>query len=484
MTSPASFYWHDYETTGADPRRDRPLQFAGARTDAELNLIEEPRVLHCRPPRDLLPAPGACVVTGVAPQHAEAEGLHEAGFAAAVLEELARPGTCGVGYNSLRFDDEVSRHLFWRNLHDPYAREWRHGNSRWDVIDVFRLARALRPEGLDWPEREPGVPSFRLEDLARANGLEHEAHDALGDVLATIELTRRLRAAQPRLFEFVLAGRDRRRAAALLSPEDPEPVLHVSGRYPARRGCIAPVAALAMHPQDRNAVIVVDLMSDPRPLLELDAETLTRHLFTPAAQRASDDPAIPLKIVKLNRAPVLAPMNTLPRDARRRLGLDPDVARAHLAELRRVDDLPARLRAVYAPPEREAADADVALYDGFVSDADRARLDRVHRSAPGDLAALDPEFEDPRLRTLYFRYRARNWPATLTPAEAEAWRELRWRRLCRGEAGSPRTRGEFRRELAELQASGDMEAGLADALNEWDAELFRELPACEQHDAS
>ncbi len=483
MSIAPTFFWHDFETTGADPARDRPLQFAGVRTDSELNVVDEPCVHYCRPPRDLLPAPGACVVTGIGPRQAEAAGLHEAGFAAAVLEELGRPGTCGVGYNSLRFDDEVTRHLLWRNLYDPYAREWRDGNSRWDVIDLFRLARALRPEGLEWPDHEPGVPSFRLEDLARANGIEHQAHDALGDVHATIELVRRLRAAQPRLYEFALGARNKQRAAELLPLDGSEPVLHVSGRYPSRRGCIAPVAAVARHPVDRNGIVVADLMADPRPLLELDAETLATHLFTPAAERAPGDPEIPLKVVKLNRSPVLAPVNTLGAEAASRLAIDLATARGHLAELRRAPDLAQRLTAVFEPPTREPRDADIAIYEGFVDDTDRARMDAVHRRAPADLAGFEPGFGDRRVAELYFRLRARNWPATLDTAEAERWRELRWQRLCRGEAGSPRTRAEFRADLERLRASGELSGSMAEELAAWEAELFADLPGCEVSDA-
>lgn len=483
MSTAPTFFWHDFETTGADPARDRPLQFAGVRTDGDLNVVDEPCVHYCRPPRDLLPAPGACVVTGIGPRRAEADGLHEAGFAAAVLEELGRPGTCGVGYNSLRFDDEVTRHLLWRNLYDPYAREWRDGNSRWDVIDLFRIARALRPEGLQWPDHEPGVPSFRLEDLARANGIDHQAHDALGDVHATIELVRRLRAAQPRLYEFVLDARTKHRAAELLPLGGSEPVLHVSGRYPSRRGCIAPVAAVARHPVDRNGIIVADLMADPKPLLELDAETLAAHLFTPAEARAATDPQIPLKVVKLNRAPVLAPISTLGTEAARRLAIDVDTARAHLAELRASDDLSRRLMAVFEPPTRTSRDPDIALYEGFVGDTDRSRMDAVHRRAPADMVDFDPGFEDARLAELYFRFRARNWPATLRADEAERWRELRWQRLCRGEAASPRGRATFRAELERLRASGELPVAMADELSAWEAELFLDLPSCGDADA-
>lgn len=471
----ATLYWHDYETTGADARRDRPLQFAGLRTDLDLNPIEEPAVMYCRPPADALPAPVACAITGITPRHAERDGLCEAEFAAAVLEELARPGTCALGFNSMRFDDEITRHLLWRNLHDPYAREWRDGNSRWDVIDLFRLARALRPQGLEWPEHESGLPSFRLEDLARVNGIEHDAHDALADVQATLELTRRLRAAQPKLYDWAFSRRDKRSAADLLMPGG-EPVLHVSEKYGSARGCIAPVVALAEHPSNRNGVIVVDLAGDIEPLLEWDTDAIAQALFTPATERAPDAPWIPLKVVKLNAAPVLAPMGTLSEEAAERLGIDPEHTRDVLGVLRERADLANRVRQVFEPPPAGTTnDVDVALYDGFVANADRDRMDRLHRRSPEELAVFDPGFVDPRLPELFFRYRARNWPATLSAAEAERWRGLRTSRLLEGSAGSPRSLTGFREELAAATADGLVNAELAGELETWAASLTADL---------
>jgi exodeoxyribonuclease-1 len=165
--SGTSFYWHDYETFGADPSRDRPVQFAGLRTDAELNVVGESLVIYSRPADDYLPHPQACLVTGISPQLALQQGVPEAEFIRQIHEELALPGTCGVGYNSLRFDDEVTRYTLYRNFYDPYAREWQNGNSRWDIIDMVRATCALRPEGIEWPLREDGLPSFRLEDLTQ-----------------------------------------------------------------------------------------------------------------------------------------------------------------------------------------------------------------------------------------------------------------------------------------------------------------------------
>ncbi|MGH8115187.1 MAG: exodeoxyribonuclease I, partial [Rhodanobacteraceae bacterium] len=302
MTLPTSFYWHDYETFGADTARDRPSQFAGRRTNAELEPVGEPLVLYCQPVTDVLPHPDACLLTGITPQTAQREGLPEPEFARRILVELSHTGTCAVGYNSIRFDDEITRHLLYRTFNDPYQREWYSGNSRWDLIDVMRLWHALRPQGLEWPQHEDGTTSFKLEHLSAANGVLHEhAHDALSDVEATIGLARRLRHAQPRLFEHALKLRDKKFAGAQLKVDAMEPVLHVSSKIPAARGCLAVIAPIAVHPRNANAVIVYDLGQDPSELLELDTDDLRDRVFASAEDLPEGMARIPLKGVHVNK---------------------------------------------------------------------------------------------------------------------------------------------------------------------------------------
>ena len=259
-----TFFWHDYETSGADPRRDRPLQFAGIRTTLELEIIGEPVMFYGRPPLEMPPHPDACLITGITPQLAQREGISETEFAARVHEQLAEPGTCGVGYNSLRFDDEFTRQMLYRNFYEPYGREWENGNSRWDLIDLVRLCQALRPEGIVWPLREDGTPSFKLEHLASANQLKQErAHDALSDVYALIDLARLIRVRQPRLWDWYYGLRRKQKVFELLDVVNMTPVVHVSSRYPASRHCLAVIAPLAPHPSRAGEVIVYDLASDP-----------------------------------------------------------------------------------------------------------------------------------------------------------------------------------------------------------------------------
>ena len=477
MSQTQSFYWHDYETWGAQPAVDRPAQFAGLRTDLDFNPIGEPLVIYAQPADDFLPQPEACLITGITPQLARERGAPEADFFRFIHEELARPGTCALGYNSLRFDDEVTRYGLYRNFFDPYAREWKNGNSRWDMIDVVRLTRALRPEGIDWPEKEPGVSSFRLEDLTSANGIEHSgAHDALADVRATISLARLLRERQRRLYDFALNNRDKHKLAAQLNVRAGNPVLHVSARYPARLGCIAAVVPLAMHPSNRNGVIVYDLRTDPTPLLRLSVEEIRARLYTASADLPEGVERIPLKVVHLNRSPVIVPMGTITDAAREQWQMDAVSEQLHLDALRGAPGLAEKVAGVFDVGDRfpPQTDPDRDLYGGFLSDEDRRRCDIVRSSAPEELGRLNLGFEASKLQELLFRYRARNWPHTLDRDERLRWEEFRRERLTEPAAGASIVLDDYRRQLSRLTVDPALSPGqreVVNALLDWPAEL-------------
>ncbi|HLS84525.1 MAG TPA: exodeoxyribonuclease I [Arenimonas sp.] len=476
-----SFLWYDLETFGRDPRRSRIAQFAGIRTDTDLNQTGEPISLYCQPARDLLPSPEAALITGISPQRALAEGLREAEFFARVADELCQPRTCAVGYNSIRFDDEFVRFGLYRNFHDPYEREWRNGNSRWDLLDVLRLAEALRPEGLEWPLREDGAPSFKLEDLARANGVrEGEAHEALSDVRALLGLARKFKAAQPKLWDYALAFRDKRKVAGLLDIATMTPVLHISSRYPARQHCAALVAPVARHPRIDSRVLVCGLDSDEAldALLSLSAEDIADRLYTPAADLPEGEHRVPLKEVHTNKCPVLVPLAHLREQDFQRLGLDRELALARVERLRKAPGVADKVRQVFAGDvQREPADADAALYEGFPSEHDRRLFPQV-RSAPlAELAEYGPRFDDPRYSELLFRYRARNWPDALDTKARERWDAYRRHRLAAGSELSEYDFDSYRGEIARLRETTPAGPGqaLLDALEAWGLDLEREL---------
>ncbi len=446
-----TLYWHDYETTGTDPARDRPLQFAGVRTDETLHIIDEPLNIYCRLTPEVLPHPAACLISGISPQFCEDRGLPEPQFSARIQTELSRPGTCALGYNSIRFDDEFTRYTLYRNFFEPYEREWRGGNSRWDIIDMLRLARALRPDGIEWPNHPDGAPSFRLEDLATANGIgQQRAHDALSDVFTTIALARLMQAKQPRLYRYLYDHRTRDKAAKLIDIVGQKPFVHVSGWLPRETGYLALMMPLAAHPENKNAVIAINLAADPRPLLDLDCDAIRERLFGAREHLPEGAARIPLKAIHLNRSPVLLTPKLLDGESAKRLGIDLGACEQHW-QLLRGRDLRAKLAAVFAAPTRDAQDPELALYQGFLADVDKPLLAQVRAAASAELTEHNFPFRDSRYAELLFRYRARHHSGGLLPVERERWRRYCHQRLTAAGQGGISLAG-YRAEIARMEA--------------------------------
>ncbi|MDR2318190.1 MAG: exodeoxyribonuclease I [Pseudomonas sp.] len=456
MTS--SIFWHDYETTGINPRCDRPLQVAGVRTDFDLNEVDEPISLYCRPSDDILPHPAACLVTGITPQLLAEQGLCEAEFMTRVHAQLAQPGTCGAGYNTLRFDDEVTRYSLYRNFFDPYAREWQGGNSRWDLIDIVRTAYALRPDGIEWPQQD-GRTSLRLELLSKANGIDHgHAHEALSDVRATIALARLIRQKQPKLYDWLFQLRSKHKVMEQIRLL--QPLVHISGRFSAARNYLGVVLPLAWHPRNRNALIVCDLHQETLPLLRESAEVLRQRLYTRHDELAEGELPVPLKLVQINRCPVLAPLSVLRPVDQQRLGLDLTLLQLRGEALANQQaQWQDKLEHIYGKDEfAPSEDPEQQLYDGFIGDRDRRLCEQVRALEPAQLSHGHWMFDDPRLPELLFRYRARNFPDTLNSEERQRWHGFCQQRLSDPRWGAPNTLGDF--EQARQQAwEGADEAG-------------------------
>lgn len=430
--SKKTFYWYDYESFGLSPMSDRLSQFGGVRTDEDLNIIGDPLMIYCKPADDFFPSPTSCLITGITPQKALAEGLPEVEFIRQINEQFSEPNSCVLGYNNLRFDDEFTRHVLYRNLMDPYAREWQNGCNRWDLLDVVRMTRALRPEGIEWPVNEEGRPSVRLEDLTAANGIAHEsAHDALSDVYATIAMAKLIKEQQPKLFEYAYNNRSKNKLRELLNLREQKPVIHVSGMYPAEKGNMAMVVPVAEHPTNKNGVVVYDLSVDPSDLINLGVKKIHERLFTRSDELPEGVERIPLKTVHINKCPVIAPFMTLDGKAAKKYGIDLNLCRQNLAVLQAAPGIAKKVQQVLAETKFEKrTDPDQMLYGGgFFSPDDKSRMAQIHAMAPEALVGFEPPFDDSRLPEMLFRMRARNYPETLTAEEQQRWQVFRKERL-------------------------------------------------------
>lgn len=429
MATP-TFFFYDLETSGLDPRRQRIMQFAGQRTDLDLNPIGEPVNILVALADDVLPDPYAILVTGITPQKTREEGYSEAEFLQLLHDKVITPGTIIVGFNSVRFDDEFMRYTLYRNFYDPYEWQWKNNTSRWDLLDVVRMTRALRPEGITWPVDAAGAPTNRLELLTAHNSVQHEqAHDALSDVLALIAVARLLKQKQPKLFEYLLNTRNKRDVAGLVNLDSPQPFVYTSGRYPKEH--LHTTAAFPLAPGGTpGSVIVYDLRHDPHQWQAHSVKDLQNIRFAKWEQRQAEGfMPLPAKELAYNRCPAVAPLGVLTEAAQASIKLELATIETNLKKLR-ATDLPDRLREVFNRGSfPKGADVDAQLYDGFIGDADKFKMSAVRAASPRELADFHPDFADERLSPLLLRYKARNFPQTLSSDERLAWEEYRAKRL-------------------------------------------------------
>lgn len=421
-----TYFFYDLETSGLNPRQDRIMQFAGQRTTLELEPVGEPYNILVKLNDDTLPNPDALMVTGITPQSTQADGYTEAEFAKLLMDEIFTEDTITVGFNNIRFDDEFIRAFFWRNFYDPYEWCWRDGRSRWDMLDVVRMTRALRPDGIEWPEID-GKEVNKLELITKLNGIDHfKAHDALSDVEALIAVTKLIKEKQPQLYLHLLDFRDKKKVQELISLENKRPFVYVSGRYV---GFHKATVAFPLTMGRNGNIVVYDLRYDPTPFLQKSAKELGAILYAPWDERQKEGfQSLPVKELQYNRAPAVAPLGVLEReDGWERIELSEDLITKHRNMLLSVPSFAENIRSLYEGRSEfpKESDPEAQLYDGFVADVDKLRIDTVRNASAKDLADLHPEFVDERLSPLLLHYKARNYPTSLAEDEVASWEQWR-----------------------------------------------------------
>ncbi len=409
------------------------MQFAGIRTTLDLEPIGEPYNLLVALNDDTLPSPDALMVTGITPQQTVAEGYSEAEFAKILMKEVFTPDTVVVGFNNIRFDDEFIRHLFWRNFYDPYEWSWKEGRSRWDLLDVVRMTRALRPKGIEWPVVD-GKATNRLELLTKLNGIDHfKAHDALSDVEALIAVTKLIKQKQPQLYEYLFKMRDKKAVKELVNLDDKQPFVYVSGRFDGEYH--KATVAFPLTSGRNGAVVAYDLRHDPTPFLDMPLPQLEKIFYASWEERKKDDyQGLPIKELQYNRAPAVAPLGVLAQEGGwERIGLDEATIAKHRKILLSSPSFAENVRTLIErrPEFKKAVDPEAQLYDSFLPDQDSLAVEKIRYARPEDLADLHPSFIDERLDPLLLHYKARNFPRSLAEDEVRSWEQWRADRLQR-----------------------------------------------------
>ena len=446
-----TFFFYDLETSGLNARNDRVMQFAGIRTDMDFNQVGKPINILVKLNDDILPSPDAVMVTGITPQHTLEEGYNEAEFSKMLSKDVFTSDTIAVGFNNIRFDDEFVRHLFWRNFYDAYEWSWKEGRSRWDILDLVRMTRALRPEGIKWPVDEKDVPTNRLELISKINKLTHsKAHDALSDVEALIDVTKLIREKQPQLFNYLFEMRDKNKVKKLVNLDFKQLFVYSSGRYDSQFN--KTTVAFPLTAGKNGNVIVYDLRYNPADFIDLTQKELAKKLFATWDERKADDfVKLPVKELQYNRSPAVAPLGVLEQgDGWKKINLDIETINKHKEILLSSPGFAENIRSIFENREefKKSPDPEAQLYDGFVSDSDKMRIEKVRSSNENELADFHPNFIDERLEPLLLHYKARNFPKSLSEDEVIEWEKWRSEKIT---ANLP----EFSKSLQKLSSTTD-----------------------------
>ena len=462
-----TFFWYDYETFGLSPKTQRIAQFAGIRTDEDLNIIDE-HMFYCKPTHDSLPSPEACSITGITPQICEKNGLIEKIFISKINNEFSVPDTCIVGYNSINFDDEFTRYTLFRNFIDPYAWHWQNGNSRWDILDVVRFCYALKKDNsLKWHYDENSKPIFKLDKLAPANNIEHsDAHDALADVKATIGIAKIIKTTQPKLFDYALSLRDKREVSKKI--ELFAPLLHTSGIYSAKLSCTRLTAALAHHPEYSDRALVFNLDQDPSLLTELEVEELKTLIFSKKLPKGLD--RLQIKELAFNKSPMFVPnVYKLENKITEQLQIDIDKCMENLSYIKdNQTQITEKIKSIYTKDSERtpALDIDQSLYDNFIDKTDRLICNQIQNLNSDELKKFKPQFKDKKLSKLLLNFKARNFPESLTEGEQEEWFEIVQSRVQNGENGYL-SLDNFYKSLEKLKISSPVKSDIWTQLEEY-----------------
>ncbi len=498
-----TFFWHDYETFGINTQLDGISQFAGIRTNLDFEEVGEPVDIYCKMTPDRLPSPMACMVTGVKPSEVQQKGLNETAFFHKVEKELGQAGTCGIGYNNISFDDEVTRNGFYRNFIDPYRREWADNCSRWDLLNVVRMASALYPGIVNVPiNEETGNKVFKLDQLSPANNIIHEnAHEALSDVRATIALAKMIKDNQPEFWEAQFNQRNKAGVGEFLFERYDsrsrvntlkfKPFIMADSFFGGDQDFIE--VLYPIHSKGLN-VYCVKLTQDLSQLIDLDANELNVRLYkkrkpefkedmlpsdrrllerkiakdkeTGAVYLQEDDVRIPLHTVKINQCPVIAPSNLLNKETAAALGIDGDKLRSNIKLIK--DNfvvLQQKIQELFEKTEYPEADKDVdtMIYSGgFFSDTDKNHFQTVKKTNSVDLLDYlrqqmrQKKFEDKaRMPEMIFRFIARNFEQDMDMKAYKKWTEFCVERITNPDTHYSMTFEEYQEDIDHLKEKNE-----------------------------
>ncbi|CAL4324385.1 exodeoxyribonuclease I [Buchnera aphidicola] len=426
--SKCSFLFYDYETFGLHPALDKPAQFACIRTDSDFNVIQKPIVLYCYPPNDYLPNIQSVLTTHISPIHAYKIGMNEFFFSKKIFDIFNVCNTCIVGYNNIQFDDEVTRNIFYRNLLDSYSWCWKQNNSRWDVIKIILACYVLSPNNFEWPKNDFGNISFKLQDLTNVNNITHtNKHDALSDVYATVYLIKLIKKKKPELLNFLFKYRVKNNIKNLIDIQNRIPIIYISNIFGRLRNYTSCIIPIFWNMQNSNMLVFFDLYYNIEDLIEYMKHIANNNIDIYQLRKVG------INFLYINRCPVLIPINFFSIKKLSCLGINSNIVLKKICLLYKNILLIEKINIFFTnfKYNYNNTNVDLGIYNNFFSQKDHYLMKVIHNTEINKLNKKKFFFYDNRLKELFFRLRARNFPEILNIFEKKKWLLYRFKKFNR-----------------------------------------------------
>jgi len=407
-----NYIFYDTETTGLSSYFDQILQFAAILTDANFNEIDRYEI-RCRLQPHILANPGAMHVTKISAAELTNPNLptHYEMMKDIRKTLLSWQPAIILGQNTLKFDEPMLRSGFYQSLLPPYLTNT-NGNLRMDSLPILQAISLLEPTVVNFPLNAKGNKSFKLDRIAPANGFDHQnAHEAMSDVEATIFMCRLVKNNAPEIWDNFCSNADKFRVLEFTKGKHPYALI----RSFFGKVSVSPVATIDINPDNRNEIIVLNLLNCPVELSSLsDDEIRSRMARSPK----------PILTIRANAMPSVWSFVNFPELADY-TKQDVQTLHSRAISLNELKGLKARLKDLYLDNKTTfevSQFVEQKIYDGFPSRRDENLMSDFHKLNWEDRWSVVQSFKDVRYIELGERLIYFHSPKSIPEARQKFWK--------------------------------------------------------------